>query len=172
MKTLWPGAGLLLIIVTLALWVELKNQPQELPDITLTNLQGGEISLAALRHQPVLVSFWATTCASCMKEMPLLAALYRELHPQGLQVIAVAMPYDRPDRVLAMSREQQYPFPVALDPQGLVSRAFGDIQVTPTWFLSGTDGRIVRQHSGPLDIELIKQQVSASAGFPKHLSLR
>src|SRR5690606_26153841 len=72
------------------------------PEVNFTTLDGREINLADLRGQPVLVTFWATTCPGCVAEIPHLKNLYSELGPQGMELIAVAMSYDPPEQVAAM----------------------------------------------------------------------
>ena len=101
------------------------------PDITFTTLQGDKLSLTALRGQPVLVTFWASTCSSCIREMPHLIALYNELAPGGLEVIGIAMAYDPPNRVIELSKAKQIPYPLALDINSAAARAFDDVSVTP-----------------------------------------
>lgn len=114
-------------------------------------LDGRTLSLDALRGRPVLVNFWATTCPVCRKEMPDLVALYEDLNAQGLEVIAVAMPYDRPDHVLAFTEREKLPFPVALDIEGRAMHAFGDVKVTPTHVLIDPEGNVVYRHRGSAD---------------------
>lgn len=129
------------------------------PEVTLKTIDGRTLSLARLRGQPVLVSFWATSCASCVEEIPDLKALYRTLAPQGLEIVAVAMPYDPPNRVLEMRRRLQIPWPVALDLDGSVMHAFGDVAATPASFLIDAQGRIVARHLGRHDMAQLRQQI-------------
>jgi thiol-disulfide isomerase/thioredoxin len=105
------------------------------------------------------VSFWATTCAACIEELPHLIALYQELAPKGLQIVAVAMAYDPPDRVVAMRETQGIPYPIALDIDARIARAFGDISVTPTTFLIAPDGRVMTHTSGQMDIGATREQI-------------
>ena len=126
------------------------------PDITVTTLQGDKLSLTALRGQPVLVTFWASTCSSCIREMPHLISLYNELAPRGLAVIGIAMAYDPPNRVIELSKAKQIPYPLALDVDSAAARAFGDVSVTPSTFLIAPDGQVVLQERGALDMEKIR----------------
>ena len=126
------------------------------PDITVTTLQGDKLSLAELRGQPVLVTFWASTCSSCIREMPHLISLYNELAPRGLAVIGIAMAYDPPNRVIELSKAKQIPYPLALDVDSAAARAFGDVSVTQSTFLIAPDGQVVLQQSGALDMEKIR----------------
>ncbi|HKJ09416.1 MAG TPA: TlpA disulfide reductase family protein [Gammaproteobacteria bacterium] len=129
------------------------------PDITVTTIHGKHIDLAKLRGRPVLITFWATTCPGCVAEMPHLIKLYKDLAPKGLEVIGVAMNYDPPNQVMAMAKERNIPYPVAVDTQGKVAKAFGDIQLTPTSFLIAPDGRIVKQKIGEMNMEAVRKQI-------------
>jgi len=129
------------------------------PDITVTTLQGDELQLTDLQGQPLLVTFWASTCASCIREMPHLAALYNELSPQGLEIIGIAMAYDPPNRVMELSRAKQIPYPLVLDIDSKAANKFGDVSVTPSTFLIAPDGQVVLQQTGTLDMDKIRALV-------------
>ena len=129
------------------------------PDISLVTIEGEQLALAAYRGRPLLVTFWATTCPGCIKELPHLIALYEELHPQGLEIIGIAMDYDPPNLVIAMTKQRAIPYPIALDIQADAARAFGHVRVTPTSFLIAPDGRIVRKMTGALNMEWLRKEV-------------
>ncbi len=115
-------------------------------------LDGGKIHLGELRGKPVLVSFWATNCKPCIEELPDLVKLYNDLHPKGFELIAVAMPYDPPLNVQTFVQQKKVPYPVALDVEGKVVRAFDGVPYVPMAFLIGPDGTIVYRQAGKLDI--------------------
>jgi peroxiredoxin len=125
---------------------------QKAPHVQFSTLNGRTIDLAELRGRPVLVTFWATTCTGCMKEMPHLISLYRELAPRGLEIIGVAMNYDPIDDVIALSKIRQIPYPIAHDTQNQAAKAFGGVRLTPTNVLIAPDGRIVQQNIGEMDM--------------------
>lgn len=129
------------------------------PDISLLTVDGRTLPLATLRGRPLLVTFWATTCTSCVREIPHLVELYQELSPRGLEIIGIAMHHDPPDQVLAMRRARNIPYPVALDLQADAARAFGNVRVTPTSFLIAPDGRIVYRRTGSLDMTRLRQAI-------------
>jgi len=150
-----------LISVTIV-WVWLTpGTPSTAPDVALKIIDGRKIELKKLKGQPVLVTFWATTCAGCVKEMPHLVALYKELAPQGLEIVGVAMSYDPPNQVLEMTKRKQIPYPIALDIDGSVANAFGNVTLTPTSFLIAPDGTIVKHKIGKMDMKKIKDYVIA-----------
>jgi peroxiredoxin len=131
------------------------------PDITLLTIDGEELQLASLRGQPLLLTFWATSCPGCIREMPHLIELYEELSPQGLEIIGVAMSYDKPSHVLSMRKARNIPYPVALDIHGAAAQAFGNVRLTPTSFLISPDGRIVSQKIGEMDMPRLRNNILA-----------
>lgn len=131
------------------------------PELGFTTLEGREIQLAGLRGQPVLITFWATTCSGCMKEMPHLIELYHELQPRGLEIIGVAMAYDPPNQVKTVQERFQVPYPIVLDLQEEAAMAFGNVRLTPTTFLISPEGRIVKQKIGEMDMERVRRDILA-----------
>jgi len=134
------------------------------PDISLLTIKGEEIQLAGLQGKPVLVTFWATTCPGCIKEIPHLIELYDELAPQGLEIIGITMDYDPPNRVLAMSKARNIPYPIALDIHADAARAFGNVRLTPTSFLIAPDGRIVYQKTGTINMARLREDILGMLG--------
>ncbi len=128
-------------------------------------LDGRKITLASLRGRPVLVAFWATSCKPCVEELPDLIRLYKELHPKGFELIAVAMPYDRPLDVQNFVRERNVPYPVALDVEGSTVRAFDGVPYVPMAFAISPEGKITYQQAGRLDIPKARRIIEA--GLPK-----
>jgi peroxiredoxin len=133
-----------------ALFFALMDRPSA-PAVTFTTLEGKPIVLDELRGKVVLVNFWATSCPGCIKEMPDMVESYKLYRDRGFEIIAVAMSYDPPNYVLNFVQTRQLPFPVALDVDGAHARAFGNVQLTPTSFIIGKDGRILEQKLGELD---------------------
>ena len=145
----------------------------EAPDITVQTIKGEKITLSQLRGKPVLVNFWATTCPGCIKEMPHLIELYRELAPEGFEIIGIAMSYDPPNQVIALADRQKIPYPVALDLTGEAARAFGDVRLTPSNFLIAPDGRVVHQKIGEMDMQKVRAMILdmlAQSGKPQTVS--
>ncbi len=60
----------MLILLAAALWLGSNKKYSFTPDTTFTTITGEHITLKALHGKPVLVTFWATSCASCVKEIP------------------------------------------------------------------------------------------------------
>ncbi len=173
LKDTLSGLFALVLLAGIAcLWMAPAGMAQA-PDITVTTIRGEKIPLSALRGRPLLVNFWATTCPGCIREMPHLVELYRELSPQGFEMIGIAMAYDPPNQVIALSEARQLPYRIALDIKGDAARAFGDVRLTPSSFLIAPDGRIVHQKIGELDMPKVRSMIVdmlAQSGTPQTTS--
>jgi len=123
-------------------------------------LDGQQLTLAQI-DQPVLINFWSTSCAICIAEMPDLARLYEDYRETGFELIAVAMPHDPPNAVLEFAEARQLPFPVALDVDGSVLKAFSSVKGTPTSFLFNAQGELVSRHVGKMDWESLRDELYA-----------
>ena len=124
------------------------NGQSSAPDDTFTLLSGQKISTAAdLKGKVYLVNFWATSCATCMQEMPQMVETYQRFKGQGLEFVAVAMNYDPPMYVANYAQTRQLPFKVSLD-DGSAAKLFGNVQLTPTTFVIDKDGKILKRYVG------------------------
>jgi peroxiredoxin len=101
-----------------------------------------------------------------VKEMPQMVETYNKFKDQGLQFVAVAMSYDRPDYVLNYAQTRQLPFKVALDSGGDLAKQFGDVAMTPTTFVIGKDGEILKRYVGmpefPQLHELLQKAIASN----------
>ena len=160
---LWTAVAAVLFALAVLAWLR-PAEPRMAPQVSFTTLDGRRLPLSSLRGKPVLVTFWATSCPACVRDLPDLEAVHRELGPRGLILIAVAMPYDPPNRVLRLVRHRALAYTVALDVQGRVVRAFGDVPGTPTTYLIDGGGRVVERHVGPLDFPSLKARIISMLG--------
>lgn len=124
---------------------------QPAPDVSYTLLDGSQHRTEQLRGKVVLVNFWATSCATCVKEMPDIAATHEKFKARGYETIAVAMSYDPPAYVVNFAETRKLPFGVAIDRDGAIARSFGDVQLTPTSVLINKRGEIVKRYVGAPD---------------------
>jgi len=121
------------------------------PNVGYTLLDGSRSTTDQLRGKVVLVNFWATDCAPCVREMPQIAAAHRKFKARGYDTLAVAMRYDPPALVIAFAERRQLPFGVVIDNTGAVAKSFDQIQFTPTSVLINKRGEIVKRFVGELD---------------------
>ena len=143
-------ALMLVLVAGAASWL-LWPASSKAPDVTFTTIKDEQIKLDELRGKVVLVKFWATSCVTCIKQMPDNIEAYNEFHGQGFDLIAVAMQYDPANYVINFAETRKLPFTVAIDSQGKVARAFDDVKLTPMAFLIDKNGQIIKRYLGEYD---------------------
>ncbi|PZO15572.1 MAG: thioredoxin [Burkholderiales bacterium] len=136
------------------------------PQSSFTLLDGSARTTADLKGKVALINFWATSCTTCVAEMPMLVATFEKFRGRGYETIAVAMHYDPPAYVVKFAQTRQLPFSVVIDNTGAVAKSWGDVKVTPTTFLVNKRGEIVKRFVGKPDFaelhQLIDQLLSES----------
>jgi len=124
---------------------------EQAPVVEYTLLDGQKLSSQQWAGKVMIVNFWATSCATCVKEMPEIVATHEKFKARGLDTVAVAMSYDPPAFVARFAETRKLPFGVAIDNTGSVAQAFGPVQMTPTTFLINKRGEIVKRYVGEPD---------------------
>ena len=124
------------------------NSERPAPDVTFLGINGEKITPASLRGKVVMVNFWETSCATCVSEMPKMVETYNKYKSQGLEFVAVALQSDAPNYVLNYAQTRQLPFKVAIDTSGDAAKAYGQVALTPTTFVIGRDGKIIKRYIG------------------------
>jgi len=137
---------------------------QTAPEVSFTDIKGNEFSLAQLKGKVVMINFWATSCTTCVAKMPEMIKTYDQFHAQGLELVAVAMSYDPPNYVVNFTETRKLPFPVALDFNGKLAQAFGDVKLTPTTFVIDKQGNIIKKYVGAPDFAQLHQLLEAELG--------
>jgi peroxiredoxin len=125
------------------------------PAVSYTLLDGSKASTQSHRGRVLLVNFWATSCVTCVAEMPQIMSTHEKFKQRGFDTVAVAMSYDPPAYVARFAQSRALPFGVAIDNTGQVAKAFGDVQLTPTTFLIDKQGRIVKRYVGAPDFSAL-----------------
>jgi thiol-disulfide isomerase/thioredoxin len=138
--------------------------PDTLPDIAFADRAGAVRRLSDWKGRPLLVNFWATWCAPCQQEIPLLERLSRERARNGLEVIGIAV--DSRAAVLDYARRKGIGYPLLIGQQpGLrLIRSLGMQAVFPFSVFVDARGRIVTLKIGILRAEqarLILDRVDA-----------
>ena len=130
------------------------------PDFTLATLDGGEMTLSALRGQVVVINLWTSWCPPCREEMPAIEQVYRQYKDEGLEVLAGNSTFqDDEQAAAAFVQELGLTFPILLDRDGAVSRRYR-LQALPTTFF--VDRRGVIRHvvpGGPMQPAFIESKI-------------
>lgn len=142
-----------LLVVSAGTFWQLKGQStaNAAPAVVYHLLDGSKLASEDLLGKVVLVKFWATSCTTCIAQMPGDIEAYNDFNAQGYETIAVAMDYDPPAYVKNFASSRNLPFPVAIDADGSIAKAFGDIKLTPTAFLIDKQGNIIKRYLGNYD---------------------
>ena len=113
---------------------------------SLAARDGSKISLSQYAGQVVMINFWASWCGPCRQEMPLLEGLYQRYESLGFALLGVNVDED-PTQALDYLDEVEVSFPVLLDTQNSVSKAY-DVIAMPSTILVGRDGTLRYIHHG------------------------
>jgi thiol-disulfide isomerase/thioredoxin len=125
---------------------------KELPAFILTGLDGQPRNIREWTGRPLLINFWATWCAPCRREMPLLQTLHEE-SPGGLRVIGIAV--DRMPAVASYIAEVGVTYPILVGEEEAMAAAesFGpDFIALPFSVLVAADGAVLWLEAGELDV--------------------
>ena len=121
------------------------------PTFELTSPEGVPVSSQQWEGKPLVVNFWATWCAPCRREIPMLMEMQLAHTAAGLQLIGIAL--DFPDAVEQYAKAMKMNYPVLVGEQDAmdVAEAFGlDLIVLPGTVFSLSDGRTLHNHIGEL----------------------
>lgn len=135
--------------------VEIRKDPQPAPELTFNGPDGRPMTLAALKGKTLLVNLWATWCAPCLKEMPALDALQREMSGPDFSVVAINIDtrnLDKPKAWLTENKVGALPFygdPQAVTFQSL--RAAHKVEGMPVSIIVDKEGCELGIIQGPAD---------------------
>ena len=136
-------------LTALALTAALAGCAQDVaPESTFVLLDGSRQTTADMKGKVTLVNFWATSCTTCVAEMPQIVSTYDKYKAKGYDTLAVAMQYDPPSYVVNFAETRKLPFKVAIDNTGKVAQAWGDVKLTPTTYIVNKQGQIVKKYVG------------------------
>ena len=127
------------------------GQRETAPAVSYVLLDGTRADSSQWKGKVMLVNFWATSCTTCVHEMPQIVATHEMFKHRGFDTLGVAMSYDPPAFVANFAESRRLPFGVAIDNTGAIARQFGRVQLTPTTLLINKRGEIVKRFVGKPD---------------------
>jgi thiol-disulfide isomerase/thioredoxin len=148
---------------TPAAGAEAAGKP-ELPTLRLSTIDGKQYDLAEHRGQWVVVNFWATWCAPCLKEMPELSAL--DAMRENIEVIGLAYEDIEATDMRAFLKKHPVVYPVAVVDVYNPPADFATPRGLPMTYLIAPDGKVAKQFLGPVTAKDIEGAIAA-AGGPK-----
>lgn len=111
------------------------------------DLKGNKIRISDYQGKVVIVSFWASWCGPCKKELPLLAGVVKRVGPDHLQVIAINYRDDYEPFKYVANVLRDYPITILRDANGKSARKY-DVQGVPRMIIIGRDGKVAADHTG------------------------
>jgi peroxiredoxin len=150
MKKIFPVAAFAIALAAGAA-IYVSTGATAAPASTFVLLDGSSQTTDNLKGKVTLVNFWATSCVTCVAEMPKVIATYDKYRSRGYDTLAIAMSYDPPSYVVNFAETRKLPFKVAIDNTGAVAKAWGDVALTPTTYLVNKRGQIVKRYVGQPD---------------------
>jgi cytochrome c biogenesis protein CcmG/thiol:disulfide interchange protein DsbE len=142
---------LFLIPITLFSQIENKDTLLEktIPEITLKDINGKSVNTKNLTHcGPIIISFWATWCSPCKKELNAFDEIYEELkETYGVKIVAVSIDDEKTKNSVPLYiRAKGFEFQILLDPNGDFKRLMG-VNNIPHTFIINKEGKIVYSHN-------------------------
>ncbi len=132
---------LLLAALVAGAWPALAaDATQPAPAFTLASRAGGQVSLADLKGQVVMINFWASWCGPCRQEFPALDQIYAKYKPMGFTLVAINVESEKSDAEKFLSKTPAS-FPILFDPDNKVSSQYG-VSAMPTTILVDRQGRV------------------------------
>ncbi len=161
---------LLLILLPVMLVFPVIPQDTGLPSVTVTDLNGVPVDFSQLHNDgnPVILSFWATWCTPCLREMNAIAEVYEQWQEEtGVLFIAVSIDDSRTrSRVLPLINSNYWDYDFFLDPNHDLKRAM-NVNLIPHTFLLNGDMEVVWQHtsySEGMEVKMYEMIRKLSAG--------
>ena len=135
---------LLASIITTAVIADDARGPA--PNFSLQNRQGQSVSLQELKGEVVMINFWASWCAPCREEMPLLNTMYEKYKPLGFTLLGVNVEEDS-EPAKALLKEIAVNFPILFDNKNEVSKMYNLVAMPSSVFVD-RNGNIRYVHAG------------------------
>ncbi len=133
---------------------------QPAPPLALPDLAGQIVTLNAYQGHPLIINFWATWCAPCREEMPLLQQVHNAHQRAGLVVLGISQ--DSEERFTAVRTywtQSGWSFPSLLDPDGAVAQRYQVFLIPSTIFINA-QGVVTAMHRGPINAAQIEQYLA------------
>jgi DsbE subfamily thiol:disulfide oxidoreductase len=161
-----------IVVLILSFWLSLLNitgcsedaaniateAPREkAPDFSLSLLDGGQFNLSDHKGSPVVVNFFASWCAPCGAESPVLDKVYRDYRSKGVSFVGVAV-NDTESKARKFIERYGLTFPAGLDDTGEIKDAFGVYGMPTTYFIDGS-GLISYLHPGGVTERLMQHEI-------------
>ena len=113
------------------------------PGFTILNLDGEKVSLDDYENNIVILTFWATWCVACHKQIPALKEIHQKYKDEGVVILAVSLDFGKTVRVKSIVEKENINYPILLGTLKLAER-YGIRGIPATWII-GKDGQLYKR---------------------------
>jgi len=136
-----------------------KLRGKKAPSFTLKTQDGRKVSLADYKGKAVLVNFWATWCVPCKLEMPWFVDLHKQYASQGFEILGVDEDDEKDHgQIDKFAKKIGVNYPILLG-NDTTSKAYGGVDVLPTSFYVGRNGKVVEEAAGLISRDEIEANI-------------
>lgn len=165
MKHLFAAFALFILTFSAAIAQE-DNSNTEIPNVEILDLNFAHFNTSAIENdgKPIIISFWATWCGPCKRELNTISEVYEDWQEEtGVKLVAISIDDTRNiNKVAPYVNGQAWDYEVYIDPNSEFKRAMNVINVPHTFLIDG-NGKVVYQHNSysPGDEDKLYEKVKA-----------
>ncbi|MCX7760678.1 MAG: TlpA family protein disulfide reductase [Hydrogenothermaceae bacterium] len=132
------------------------------PEFSLKDETGKVVKLSDLKNDVVFLTFWATTCHSCKRELPEISQYIYSKYKDKVKFYAIVIDSDNPKQIAAIKKDWKFDMPVLFGNSEVMEKY--RIIGTPITYVIGKDNRLVKIFIGPQPIEKFEQAIKKALG--------
>ncbi len=159
-----PGKRLAVYIILICILCSMPCISQaavDMPQFSLPAVTDGKVvKSTSFEGKALLITFFATWCAPCRQEIPVLKELHQKYQQEGFSVIALSVDEKGPAVVEKLVKQQKIAYPVLMADQA-TPRKFGGIIGIPTSFLVNKAGHVVKKYPGYIPRPLLEKDIKS-----------
>lgn len=159
------------LILYLSCQLSVKEKtPIQAPDFTLEDIHGNMVSLKDFEGKVILLDFWATWCAPCVKEMPLLQDLYEAHKDNGLEIIGISIDQQGAAIVRPFLEDLGVSFTNLIYTEEVtrsygegnpdILKIYGPLQGIPSTFFINRKGEIIQKYVGEVPRRILEAHIA------------
>jgi thiol-disulfide isomerase/thioredoxin len=177
-KGLFIAAGVVALLAVMV-WADRKfpaasspsagtpMKPIDAPTVALKDLNDKDVTLQQYKGEVLLVNFWATWCAPCKSEIPLLIGLHEKYGSRGFEILGLSMdedgkkvvqPFLDKERFDVGGQKEPINYPIAFANDS-IGEKFGGVMGLPTSLLLARDGKVIKRIIGPIELSDISKDI-------------